>query len=142
MSIFKRKAKPITAVQAAHVVKQVNVPLMLHRFLLDSGISEAQQLSTLMGLPPLDDVEVEIEESSERIFSLTPLAPLLAVFASVMSDSVIQYYMTMSDQSADPEETEHMVDLFSKVTMATLRGTLTQLHDLGLISYSYDKATA
>jgi hypothetical protein len=139
MSLFKRNKKPNKAQVAISNVRTVPVPMMMHRFLLDSGIEEAQQFSTLLGLPPLENVEEEYEASTERLHDLAPLAPLLAIFSAVMSDSVTQYYLTMGKEDLDPREAEYMTDLFSRVTMATLRGSITQLRDMGLISYSYDK---
>lgn len=139
MSIFNRKKQAPAVPVSLETVQKISISTLMHRFLLDSGMAEAQQLSTLLGLPPLEDAETETEASAERLHDLAPLAPMLAVFASVMSDSVVQYYLTMGDQKMEQDEADYMADLFAKVTMATLRGSITQLHDLGLISYAYDK---
>lgn len=138
MSIFKKRKDssrhPVMPLAA------VNVDIALHRFLLDTGLAEYQQLGTLAGLSPMDEEEAAEEraESDARAIRLIPLLPLLSMYSSVLSTSTVEYLRTLSDgEGLSDDEAERMMGMLSRLTMSALMGSVSQLEDLGLVRYSY-----
>lgn len=137
--IFRRK-KPAPIDTRLEYLSNLTISDIIHRFLLDSRISEAQQLSTLLGLKPMV-AEQAVEEQSEsdaRVLHAQPLVPILYMFSSAIAGSVTEYLQTMSATAAlSEDEAAAMADLLHKMCLSTALGTVTQLEDLGLIRYSY-----
>lgn len=112
--------------------------LALARFLMDTGMPEYQQLQTILGLGPLDDVEEE-SNSEERLYAVSPMQPLARLFCASLAVAAMEYLRSTSDGEAflDDEELSGVVSLLHRVSYAATIGTITQLEDLGLIEYTY-----
>lgn len=106
---------------------------VLRDFLLDSRMYEAQQLSTLLGLPEItEDDTVASEERARRV---APFVPLIAYFASTLSTGVMEYYDTVSPWNSELTDDEKvaMETWIAKISMACVLGTLTQFEAMDLI---------
>lgn len=139
--IFSRTRKTSAATRRiSKRLDEVTVPDMLFRFLLDSGLTEAQQLQTLLGLSPLPYPEREARESDLRLKAVSPMMPFVALCSTAMSSAVVDYIRTVdSDSYSDiPDEAaDSIADLISRVAMSNTIGILTQLYDLGFLDYTY-----
>lgn len=136
MKLFKRRRsarQPVTGYQILDTVK------MLQRFLLDCRISESQQLSTLLGLPPMDadDALKEKLQSDERIRRAMPLIPIVSILTSALTSSIVEYMSTMSGGLFEAEESEAILDLFNRVALANAIGVVTTLEDIGFVHYPH-----
>lgn len=120
-----------------------NTDASLWRFLLDSRVGETQQLATIIGLPPMSEAEYVKEHaaSESRLRKVSPLTPLLSTYAYVMSGSVMEYLSMTSDYTTSPDDAPALTELVRRITLATSLGAVTQLHDLGLIQYTYEGST-
>lgn len=131
MRLFRKKK------QEPREVVLVSARSILHRFLLDSQMQEAQQLGTLLGLPPLEDADVEEEASAERIAAAAPLLPIIYYFTTSISASVSEYFRTMGKDEMTEDQSALLTSLMSRVTMSAVLGSVCQLEDMGLIEYTY-----
>jgi len=106
---------------------------VLRDFLLDSRIAEAQQMSTLLGLPEVTaQAAAHSEERAERIAHLTPI---VAVFAGALASGVAHYYDTVDafKEGMTPDELLAMQVWIGRVAMACTLGSLSQLQELDLL---------
>lgn len=123
------------------VAAVVDVEMMVRRFLLDVRLAESQQLTTLLGLSPLDEEQEaeELSESDARARRVAHLVPIIDLLASVMAGSVIEYLRTISPslEDIDDEGASQIADLMQKTCLSTAVGALSQLEDIGLVKYSH-----
>lgn len=132
MRLFKRKKRePVVEVYEGSAI--------LQRFLLDCRISEAQQLGTLLGLPPMDADEAAREKaaSDERIRRATPMVPIISLLTSALTTSILEYMATLSGGFLEDEDAEIFLELFNRVSLANAIGVVTALEDIGFIHYPY-----
>jgi hypothetical protein len=106
---------------------------MTRNFILDSRIMEAQQLSTLLGLP---EVTAEaVAESEKRANKVAHLLPLVTYLAAALTTGVMSYYDTVSPwpDELNDEEKLAMQAWVMKVCVSCTLGALSQLEELELI---------
>lgn len=118
--------------------KVVSGKEVARRFIMDSRLAEGQQLSTLLGLPPLGEEEAAEEqaESDARTLRAAHLTPFVFYLSEIMGRTVVEYLRTMSsEQVMDDTEADRMSDLLVRVCAANTIGSLAQLEDLGFIKY-------
>lgn len=106
---------------------------LTRNFILDSRIAEAQQLSTLLGLPEI--TEEAIEQSEQRSRKVSHLLPLVTYLAASLTTGVMSYYETVSPwkDSMTEDEKLAMQTWVTKVCVSCTLGALAQLDDLELI---------
>jgi len=102
-------------------------------FILDARIVEAQQLSTLLGLPEI--TEEALEQSDLRSRRVAHLLPLVTLFAASLTTGVMSYYDTVSPLKNEMTEEQKltMQSWITKVCVSCTLGTLAQFNDLNLI---------
>jgi len=102
-------------------------------FILDARIMEAQQLSTLLGLPEI--TEEALEQSEERSRRVAHLTPLVTYLAAALTTGVMAYYDTVSPWKDEMTEEEKlaMQTWITKVCVSCTLGALAQLDELDLI---------
>lgn len=102
-------------------------------FILDARIMEAQQLSTLLGLPEI--TEEALEQSEERSHRVAHLTPLVTYLAAALTTGVMAYYDTVSPWKDEMTEEEKlaMQTWITKVCVSCTLGALAQLDELDLI---------
>lgn len=106
---------------------------LTRNFILDSRVMEAQQLSTLLGLPEI--TESSIAQSEERARKVAHLTPVVTYLAVALTTGVMAYYDTVSPFNSEltEEEKDAMQSWIAKVCVSCVMGTLAQLDDLDLI---------
>lgn len=114
-------------------VMEIGSSQLTRNFLLDSRIAEAQQLSTLLGLPEITDDA--IAESERRSRKVAHLLPLVTYLAASLTTGVMSYYDTVSPwkDSMTEEEKLAMQTWITKVCVSCTLGSLAQLDELELI---------
>jgi len=114
----------------------VNSLELTRNFILDCRILEAQQLSTLLGLPEIDDAA--LASSEERSRKIAHLVPVITYLAAALTTGVMEYYDTVSPFEADLTEEEKlaMQTWVTKVCVSCTVGSLAQLDYLELIEVS------
>jgi len=118
----------------------VSVKEVLNKFIMDCDLEEAQQVATILGLPPLSDEEREA--SAERVAEASTLRPIIDTFATLLTAGSIEYCMTVSDDleyEIDGDTAVFLAMLVRRISIATAFGTICQLEDLGLIHYGGHK---
>lgn len=142
MKLFRRKHRPHVRFVDLRSQPRMNTDLLMHRFLLDSRLTETQQLATILGLSPLDDEEGAEEDAaaSERARRMSPIAPLISLLSSVLSVAVVEYLQTTTDEAFPEEIADYLVGILSRISLSTSLGTVARLEDLGLIVYTYERA--
>jgi hypothetical protein len=102
-------------------------------FLLDSRIVEAQQLGTLLGLSEI--TETELIEAHRRAVQTNHLAPLVSYFATLLTDSVMEYYETISPYKnvLSPDERAAMEQWIAKVAASCTMGCISTFDRLELL---------
>lgn len=132
MKLFRRHRKPKEI-----TYKVVEGPEILQQFLLDCRISEAQQLGTLLGLPPMDSEEAaaELAASDIRIARVAPMVPLIGILTSSLTASIFEYMSTLTGYDFNEEEANAFHELFHRVALSNTIGTVTTLENLGFIYY-------
>lgn len=141
MRFFKRRRKDIDPEDYLKIkYRAVDANNLMRNFLLDSRLAEAQQLSTIIGLPSLDDedMEEEIAEAEYRCLKVAPVTPLLHFLTDTLAHAVIEYFYTVSDVEVTDEEREAIGSLFGRVCLASSIAAVSQLEDLGIINYEYE----
>lgn len=122
-------------------VQKMTTEDVIRRFLMDCRFAETQQLSTLIGLPPLDPDRIleEQADSDERLRRASFFTPFVAVTSGVLVEAVIEYLNLMADTSVPEETIDSLTSLINRLVFANAVGTVTQLEDLGLIQYTDGK---
>ena len=112
---------------------KINSYEMTRNFILDSRILEAQQLSTLLGLPEV--TEEAVAESEVRSRKVAHLLPLVTYLAAALTTGVMSYYDTVSPWKDELNEEEKlaMQAWVTKVCVSCTLGALSQLEELELI---------
>lgn len=133
--LWKKRKPPVS-------VTRVSGPDMLHRFLLDSQIDDAQALSLLLGLPPLEDPDEEVSLSNERVVRAAIVIPIVRTFSQAMAYSVVEMFRTHdadTDDALTDRQAAVLKAMIDTVATSTALGTVTQLEDLGLINYVWSE---
>lgn len=114
-------------------VMKIGSSELTRNFILDSRVMEAQQLSTLLGLPEV--TEEAIADSEERSRRVAHLLPLVTYLASTLTTGVMAYYDTVSPFRGELTEDEKlaMQTWVTKVCVSCTLGALAQLNELELI---------
>lgn len=114
-------------------VMKIGSSELTRNFILDSRVMEAQQLSTLLGLPEV--TEEAILDSEERSRRVAHLLPLVTYLASTLTTGVMAYYDTVSPFRGELTEDEKlaMQTWVTKVCVSCTLGALAQLNELELI---------
>lgn len=114
-------------------VMQIGSSELTRNFILDSRIMEAQQVSTLLGLPEI--TEDAVLSSEQRARKVAHLLPLVTYLAATLSTGVMAYYDTVSPFQSELNEEEKlaMETWITKVCVSCTLGALSQLDDLELI---------
>ena len=112
---------------------KINSFEVTRNFILDSRISEAQQLSTLLGLPEV--TEQAVAESEARSRKVAHLLPLITYLAAALTTGVMSYYDTVSPwkDELNDEEKLAMQSWVTRVCVSCTLGALSQLEELELI---------
>lgn len=137
MNIFRRKKSKDPV-----IIHSVNGMDLMQRFLLDSQISDAQSLSLLMGLTPMDDPDEEVALSNERVARAAITLPIIRAFSEGLSYSIVEFFRTHSESSFDDltdQQAEILRILLDTVATSTALGTVTQLEHIGLIDYAWSR---
>ena len=137
MKLFKwrkPKYKQITTV--------TQIKAHLREFILDSQISNAEQITKELGCPPISDelLEREEEESDRRVERISFLLPLLYGYSTLFSEAFVS---TMApEHGADTELgtklamealTKAVQHAFEDAMSHLLIGSVSQMVDLGLL---------
>ena len=124
---FRRNSKRISKVM------RMGPSELTRNFILDARIVEAQQLSTLLGLPEI--TEEALEESDQRSRRVAHLLPLVTILAASLTTGVMSYYDTVSPLRDEMTEEEKlaMQSWITKVCVSCTLGALAQFNDLDLI---------
>lgn len=128
---FRRKRKSQVDVMS------INGTDLMHRFLLDTRMPDAQQLSLILGLTPMEDPDEESYLSTERVKRAALLTPVITLFADNLAFSLVEFLRLHGDEHGQISDSEaHVLEalIATAATGATL-GTITQLEDIGLINY-------
>lgn len=114
-------------------VMKIGSSELTRNFILDSRVMEAQQLSTLLGLPEI--TEEAIADSEDRSRRVAHLLPLVTYLASTLTTGVMAYYDTVSPFQGELTEEEKlaMQTWVTKVCVSCTLGALAQLNELELI---------
>lgn len=127
---FWKKSKP-----AAPSVTEISA--RLRGFLLDSQMPEPHNLAEYIGCSPISNevAEMEEEESDKRVDEIAMLTPLLYAFAHALAEaSTEQNRISSPELKKLPDEVwTHSRKLVEQIGLATLLGSISQLHDMGLI---------
>lgn len=135
MRFFRRKRR------ASVTVTSVSGSSMMHRFLLDSQITDAQSLSLLLGLAPLEDPDEEQALSNERLMKAAVVIPIVRTFSEALAYAVVEYFRTHSEHVNDltDEQAAVLRMMLDTVATSSALGTVTQLEDIGLINYVWSE---
>lgn len=128
----KKKRPPLTVVQ-------VDGSELMHRFLLDSRIPFSQALSLTMGLSPMEDPDEEVALSKERVMRASIALPIMSTFVDSLAYALVEYFRTnMTDfEELTEERADVLRHLLEAMGMSCALGSLTQLEDLGLVTYAW-----
>jgi hypothetical protein len=125
----RKKRKPITVVE-------VSGDDLMNRFLLDCRVPFSQALSLTLGLTPMEDPDEEVALSKERVARASIAVPLMATFSEGLAYAMVEYVRTHDHEDTfTDEQAAVMRVLLESMGMSCALGTITQLEDLGLISY-------
>lgn len=124
---YRRNSKRIAKVM------EMGPSEITRNFILDARIVEAQQLSTLLGLPEI--TEEALEQSDVRSRRVAHLLPLVTLLAASLTTGVMSYYDTVSPLRNEMTEEEKlaMQSWITKVCVSCTLGALAQFTELDLI---------
>lgn len=109
----------------------------LRGFLLDSQMPSPHELAEYIGCSPIsiEVAEMEEEESDKRVEQIALLTPLMFAFSHALAEaSTEQNRISNPELKKLPDEVwHHSRKLVEQIGLATLIGTISQLHDMGLI---------
>lgn len=104
---------------------------ILRDFILDTRLLEAQQVSTLLGLPEI--TQEAIDKSKERGRRIDHLFPIIVFLAATFSTGVMNYYSVVNSDLNSDEENRAIEAWVTKVSTSCMLGLLSQLEALDLI---------
>ena len=113
---------------------------LLMRFLLDLHLAESQQLGAILGiaLDTSEKIAEEQAESDERLTRASPIIPIMHFLSEALGKSFVEYFMTVSSNELMDDDADNMAYLVTRMCLANAVGSLTQLEDLGLITYNFE----
>ena len=134
------KKKETKETYARRNIISVDMDDLLMRFLLDLRLAESQQLGALLGiaLDTPEEIAEEQAESDERLTRVSPMVPIMHFLSDALGKSFVEYFMTISSSDLMDDEADTMADLVTRMCLANAVGSLTQLEDLGLITYNFE----
>jgi hypothetical protein len=129
-SKWKRKKKLKT-------VTQVSLPILIRQVIYDSMLTPTEGIAMAMGLPPISNEVVEMEEraSEERLLKFSALLPFIDSHADIAAKIATAAYVLEDDNmdEVEAEELEGMTRLFRLVSLASSVSCVSTLISLGLI---------
>lgn len=128
---FWKKKQPVKAPSVTEISSR------LRGFLLDSQMPSPHDLAEYIGCSPISNEVAEMEEgeSDKRVDEIALLTPLLYAFAHALAEASTEQNRTSSPElkSLPDEVWTHSRKLVEQIGLSTLIGSLSQLHDMGLI---------
>jgi hypothetical protein len=121
--------------------RTINVPLpiLIRQVVYDSIFDSSQDISNLMGLPPVSDEVHEMEQraSDDRISRFSGLIPFIDAHADISAQVSTYAYLLEADKDrkefADEEALEELTKLFKLISMSASMSCISTLMDLGLL---------
>jgi hypothetical protein len=121
--------------------RTINVPLpiLIRQVVYDSIFDSSQDISNLMGLPPVSDEVHEMEQraSDDRIARFSGLIPFIDAHADISAQVSTYAYLLEADKDrkefADEEALEELTKLFKLISMSASMSCISTLMDLGLL---------
>lgn len=114
-------------------------------FLLDSQVSDAYHMSTILGCSVVSDevATMEEEESDLRVAKVDHLIPVIYAYAHAMAEGTVEHQKA----HLDDEDVEAIPDsawastrkVFTQVSMNTTLGAISQLVDMGFLTVAKNK---
>lgn len=132
---FRRRRK-------VHLMERtINVPLpiLIRQVVYDSIFDSSQEISNLMGLPPVSNEvhEMELRASDDRISRFSGLVPFIDAHADISAQVSTFAYLLEADKDrkefADQEALEELTKLFKLISMSASMSCISTLMDLGLL---------
>ena len=129
MRLFKKRKPDLTMTE---------VSIRLRGFLLDSQISNAHEISLILGCAVQSEelVEKEEEESEKRLERISHLVPILYAQSQALSQGAVEYQRTNMPEGVGKLPDSVWWDsrkLLEQVSVAALLGAISQLVDMGLL---------
>ena len=129
MKWFKRRSSDPT-------VAEINA--RLRGFILDSQVTDAHDISVILGCGPISEeiAEKEEEESDKRLDKISHLMPMIYAHSQALSQGSIEYQRTNVPESLQSLPDELWWDsrkLLEQVSSAAIVGSIAQLVDMGLL---------
>lgn len=121
--------------------RTINVPLpiLIRQVVYDSIFDSSQDISNLMGLPPISSEVHEMEQraSDDRIAKFSGLIPFIDAHADISAQVSTYAYLLEADKErkefADQEALEELTKLFKLISMSASMSCISTLMDLGLL---------
>lgn len=129
MKWFKKRAPEPT-------VAEINA--RIRGFILDSQVTDAHDISVILGCGPISEeiAEKEEEESDKRLDKISHLMPMIYAHSQALSQGSIEYQRTNVPESLQSLPDELWWDsrkLLEQVSSAAIVGSIAQLVDMGLL---------
>jgi hypothetical protein len=107
-------------------------------FILDSQVTDAHDISVILGCGPISEeiAEKEEEESDKRLDKISHLMPMIYAHSQALSQGSIEYQRTNVPESLQSLPDELWWDsrkLLEQVSSAAIVGSIAQLVDMGLL---------
>lgn len=117
----------------AREMSTVNPHALVRDYLLDTQLSEWQQLSTLLGLPETTDDDVA--SSKKRLEGVINQMPLVLFFSNHLATSVMAYHDTVSpwDAPLNDEDRQRVEVWLSRLLTANTVAIISQFVDMKLL---------
>lgn len=121
-----------------HEVEYLAIPLttLIRNIVYDSLLSDPQQISHKLGLPPISEEvsEKEAEESQLRLENIAALIPIIEAHAQISAEiSLAGYSSIVSVEEGDSENKELLISFFKAISLSSSMSCLSTLFDLGLL---------
>jgi hypothetical protein len=132
---FKRRRKSLLTERTINVP----LPILIRQVVYDSIFDSSQDISNLMGLPPVSDEVHEMEQraSDDRISRFSGLIPFIDAHADISAQVSTYAYLLEADKDrkefADEEALEELTKLFKLISMSASMSCISTLMDLGLL---------
>lgn len=129
MKWFKKRSPEPT-------VAEINA--RIRGFILDSQVTDAHDISVILGCGPISEeiAEKEEEESDKRLDKISHLMPMIYAHSQALSQGSIEYQRTNVPESLQSLPDELWWDsrkLLEQVSSAAIVGSIAQLVDMGLL---------
>lgn len=131
---FRRRKEPVED-------RTINVPLpiLIRQVIYDSIFDTTQEISNMMGIPPISDEvhEMELRASEERIGRFSALIPFIDAHADISAQVSTFAYLLEADRDgkefSDPESLIELTKLFKLISMSASMSCISTLMDLELL---------